>query len=191
VTDEDALDSAGNGGSDPAGAEAVNHVVPNTDLPGPDVSTPLEEDETGHSVPPAPLWAMKDRRHYFGLHGHGDVPRLRENLGTGDEAIYFIDDGNSHCTVGRRVGKSPDGLVYCLVGRIQIDEYEDLMNGTVRISDAFARARDISLCGVYEDEEWISDVILVEHYKNAAEVPAEYLPPSPFMEFAEDLPVDG
>ena len=32
-------------------------------LVGHDVSTPLEEDEPEHTIPPAPLWAMKERRH--------------------------------------------------------------------------------------------------------------------------------
>jgi hypothetical protein len=197
VTEEDALASPGDSQLDPTRPTGTDHVVPVSDLPGPEISTPLEheegeqEDETGHSVPPAPLWAMKDRRHYFALHGHGDVPRIRESFGIGDETLYFIDDGNSHCMLGRRVGKTPDGCVYCLVGRIKMDEYEDLKNGTVRIAEAFSPAHDVSLCGVYEDEEWISEVILVQHYRHASDVPPEYLPPSPFIEFTEDLPTEG
>ena len=35
-------------------------------LVGQDVSTPLEEDETEHTIPPGPLWAMKERRHTNG-----------------------------------------------------------------------------------------------------------------------------
>jgi hypothetical protein len=151
-------------------------------LPDPESSTPLEIHEGGEgSVPPAPLWAMKDRR-------HGSADLIRDVVGTGDGAIYFIDDGNSHCMVGRRVGKTADGCVYCLVGRIKLDRYVDLENGTVQVAEAFADAHDVSLCGVFEDESEASDVILVEHYAHASEIPAEYLPPSPFIEFAEDLP---
>jgi hypothetical protein len=32
-------------------------------LVGHDVSTPLDEDEPEHTIPPGPLWAMKERRH--------------------------------------------------------------------------------------------------------------------------------
>jgi hypothetical protein len=158
-------------------------------LPDPESSTPLEIHEGGEgSVPQAPLWAMKDRRHFFGLPGHGSADLIRDVVGTGDGAIYFIDDGNSHCMVGRRVGKTADGCVYCLVGRIKLDRYVDLENGTVQVAEAFADAHDVSLCGVFEDESEASDVILVEHYAHASEIPAEYLPPSPFIEFTEDLP---
>jgi len=180
------IDASGSPGEEVSDSESSEHVAPVTDLSGPGASTPLEEDESGHSVPPAPLWAMKDRRHFFGLPGHGDVLRMRESVGLGDETIYFIDDGNSHCMVGRRVGKTPDGCVYCLVGRIKIGEYEDISDQTMRIADAFSPAHDISLCGVYEDESWVSDVILVEHYPHPADVPAEYLPGSPFIEFTVD-----
>jgi hypothetical protein len=183
-------DSLGVPDADGSGAEE-EHLAPDDDLSSPGVSTPLEGDEPSNSVPPAPLWAMKDRRHFFGLPGHGDVLPIRESLGSGDETIYFIDDGNSHCMVGRRVGRSPDGCVYCLVGRIKIEEYEDLNNGTVRIADAFSAAHDISLCGVFEDESWVSDVTLFQHYAHSRDVPSDYLPPSPFIEFTEeDQPVE-
>ena len=38
-------------------------AIPPEPLVGHDVSTPLEEDEPEHTIPPGPLWAMKDRRH--------------------------------------------------------------------------------------------------------------------------------
>lgn len=44
---------------------------------------------------------MKDRRHFFGLGGHGDAERIRQALGLGDGTVYFIDDGRSHCMIGR------------------------------------------------------------------------------------------
>jgi hypothetical protein len=159
-------------------------------LPDPESSTPLEIHESDGKVPPAPLWAMKDRRHFFRAPGHGDAEPVRDSLGIGDGALYFIDDGRSHCMVGRRVGKTPDDCVYCLVGRIKLDRYEDLANGTVPLGEAYADAHDISLCGVFEDESDASDVILVEHYAHPSEIPAEYLPPSPFIEFTEDLPTN-
>jgi hypothetical protein len=158
-------------------------------LPDPASSTPLEIHET-ERVPPAPLWAMKDRRHFFGLPGHGDALRIRDSLGDGDATVYFIDDGRTHCVVGRRVGQPPDGCVYCLVGRIKLDRYEALADGTVAVNEAFSDAHDVSLCGVFEDESEASEVILVHHYAHASDVPAEYLPPSPFIDFPDDLPTD-
>ncbi len=152
------------------------------------VTTPLEEREPEGTVPPAPLWAMKDRRHFFGLAGHGDVERIRVCVGQGDGAVYFIDDGHNHCMVGRRVGATLDGCTYCLVGRVTLDRYLQIQNGEVRTEDAFSDAHDISLCGVTEDEATVSEVIAVQHYRHSRDVPSEYLPPSPFIEFTDDLP---
>jgi hypothetical protein len=162
-----------------------------TSLPPGGVSTPLEDEEPEGTIPPAPLWAMKDRRHFFGLPGHGDVERVRSCVGLGDSAVYFIDDGHSHCMIGRRVGASPEGLTYCLVGRVALDRYLQIQNGETPTTQAFSEAHDILLCGVYEDEQMVSEVIAVQHYRHADDVPPEYLPPSPFIEFEDDLPVEA
>ena len=154
----------------------------------PEVSTPLEEDEPEGVIPRAPLWAMKDRRHFFEIGGHGDAERIRRAFGAGDGTVYFIDDGRSHCMIGRRVGSSPDGCVYCLVGRVSLDRYEQIDNGQAAVDDVFADARDIALCGVFEDETMASEVILVQHYPHFDDVPPDYLPPSPFIDFEDDLP---
>jgi len=159
-------------------------------LERPDTSTPLEQEEAGTTIPPAPLWAMKDRRHFWGVAGHGDADRIRARIGDGDATVYFIDDGRDHCMVGRRVGSSPDGSVYCLVGRVPLDLYEDVENGSVAATDAFSHARDIELCSVFEDESLASDVYAVQHYRRGGDVPPEYLPPSPFIEFTDDLPAE-
>ncbi len=66
----------------------------------------------------------------------------------------------------------------------------NLANGTVAVTEAFSDAHDVSLCGVFEDESDASEVILVHHYAHASDVPAEYLPPSPFIDFPDDLPTD-
>ncbi|MGO9340994.1 MAG: hypothetical protein ACLP6E_00535 [Acidimicrobiales bacterium] len=160
-----------------------------TPLPAEGASTPLEDEEPEGTIPPAPLWAMKDRRHFFGLPGHGDAERVRVCVGQGDGAVYFIDDGRSHCMVGRRVGASPEGLTYCLIGRVTSEHYLKTLNGERRLAEAFSDAHDIELCGVYEDETMVSEVIAVEHFRHVDDVPPEYLPPSPFIEFEDDLPV--
>src|ERR1700743_2355685 len=51
-------------------------------LVGHDVSTPLEEDEPEHTIPPGPLWAMKERRHiqWHLVPAHARHERLPECL---------------------------------------------------------------------------------------------------------------
>jgi hypothetical protein len=157
----------------------------------PEVSNPLEQDEPEGTIPPSPLWAMKDRRHFFGARGHGDAERIRAAQGLGDSTVYFIDDGRKHCMAGRRVGSSPDGNVYSLVGRVKLDLYEKIASGEATTTDVFSDAHDICLCGVYEEEGMASDVIVIQHYPHFADVPTAYLPPSPFIEFEDDLPENG
>jgi hypothetical protein len=169
-------------------AEGTSLSTPQTP---PAVSTPLEEDEPEGTIPPAPLWAMKDRRHFFGFRGHGDAERIRRALGLGDSTVYFIDDGRSHCMIGRRVGASPDGCAYCLVGRVTLDRYEQIESAEAMIGDIFSEAHDITLCGVFEEEGMASEVIVVQHYPHFADVPTDYLPPSPFIDFEDDLPENG
>jgi hypothetical protein len=167
-------------------ATANPRVGPPLERPG--SSTPLESEEPEDTIPPAPLWAMKDRRHFWGVAGHGDADRIRARIGEGDATVYFIDDGRDHCMVGRRVGSVPEGSVYCLVGRVPLELYQDVSNGSVPTTEVFSRARDLELCAVFEDEALASDVYAVAHYRRSSDVPPEYLPPSPFIEFTDDLP---
>ena len=153
-------------------------------------STPLELAESEGTIPPAPLWAMKDRRHYSGPRSHVEDMRVRAQLGAGGDALYFIDDGRDHVMMGRRVGQNPERCIYCLIGRLKLEEYQDLENGTKPLEQAFDDARDISLMGVYEDESTSSEVFAVQHYRHARDIPAEYLPPSPFIEFDTDILTD-
>jgi hypothetical protein len=158
-------------------------TLPNT---APAESTPLEihEDLDG-PVPPAPLWAMKDRRHHVEFPGT-EVENdhlIREVVGSGDLALYFIDDGREHCMVARRVGATAEGLVYCLIGRVKIEDYEDLLNANAAPTEIFSKAHDISLCAVSENDADASEVTLIEHYRHSSDIPADYLPPSPFIEF--------
>ena len=81
-------------------------------------ATPLEEDEPEGVIPPSPLWAMKERRHEQWPHLFGHPDRIRACIGSGDAAVYAIDDGKHHCMIGRRVGATTDGCVYSLVARI-------------------------------------------------------------------------
>ena len=62
---------------------------------------------------------MKYRRHGH-LLSRPDA-EIRERYGTGDHAIYVVDDGRKRCVISRAVGTSPDGCTYLLVAQIGID----------------------------------------------------------------------
>jgi hypothetical protein len=88
--------------------------------------------------------------------------------------------------VGRRVGQAPDGCTYCLVARISIYRYLDLANADVLLEEAFSEARDLSLCAVFADEHGASNIVPIQHYKKVGDIPVEYLPPSPFLDFTDE-----
>ncbi|MDR3650194.1 MAG: hypothetical protein P4L20_13955, partial [Acidimicrobiales bacterium] len=158
----------------------------NGEVGGPVVGPDGDSDGEGElDIPPAPLWAMRVRMHSHRHPDPGEEGRIRRRLGTGDDTLYVIDDGLDHCMVGRRVGRASDGCTYCLVARISLDRYTDLEAGDVAPAAAFAESRDISLCGVFEEEQ-AANVVLVQHYTRPRDVPLDYLPPSPFLEFTED-----
>lgn len=168
------------------------HFLPGTEdqafpVTAPENATPLEEDEPEGVIPPSPLWAMKERRHEQLLHLFGHPHRIRACLGTGDAAVYAIDDGTRHCMIGRRVGATLDGCVYSLIARVTKETYEALASGAVDGRGAFLSGSEVGLSGTVEDPG-VSNVFDVDFYEDTADIPHEYLPPSPFLEFAEDLP---
>jgi hypothetical protein len=152
----------------------------------PENATPLEEDEPEGVVPPSPLWAMKERRHEQWFHiGHPE--RIRARVGSGDAAVYVIDDGSHHCMIGRRVGATADGCVYSLIGRVDRAAYQSLASGAIDGRQAFLDASEAGLSGTVEDPG-VSNVFDVDFYQHPDDIPAAYLPPAPFIQFAEDLP---
>jgi|HubBroStandDraft_1064217.scaffolds.fasta_scaffold16271_4 hypothetical protein len=155
----------------------------------PQTSTPLHEDDPESPIPEPALWAMKYRRHL--RLSSRDPERLRERLGDGDGAVYVIDDGGRHTMVSRLVGVDEDGSTYCLVGRISGDSYDRYAVGEGDTNDIFEDARDLALCSVFAVPDAVSNVIVAETYRRVADVPPEYLPPQPFLEFAEDAAEDG
>jgi len=161
-------------------------------LVGKDESTPLDDDEPEGIVPSNPLWAMKIRRHtqWHLIPSHERQERVRDSIGSGDETIYVIDDGPHHVMLGRRVGECAWGCEYSLVGRVTRERYQKLKDHTVSPSDAFEGASGITLCGVAKEEGTLSsNVFDVARYENAAEIPLEYRPGSPFLEFSKDLEI--
>lgn len=161
-------------------------------LVGRDESTPLEEEEPEGVVPPCPLWAMKERRHiqWNLLPRHKRHERVRDCIGSGDEAIYVIDDGAHHVMLGRPVGARPGECEYCLIGRAPRQRYDDLRRHSVRPADAFADAVEITLCGVSVAESVLSsNVFDVTRYERPGDIPVQYLPGAPFITFDRDLEI--
>lgn len=147
----------------------------------------MANEEVGDdAIPPAPLRAMVTRMHSRRGSQPGDEGHIRRQLGTGDETVSVIDDGPDHCMIGRRVGKASDGTVYCLVARISLERYADIVAGEVGLSDVFSDARDVALCGVFDDGQGASNVFVVQRYRHPDDVPEEYLPPGEFIEFTDD-----
>ena len=161
-------------------------------LVGHDVSTPLEEDEPEHTIPAGPLWAMKERRHiqWHLLPAHEQHDRIRECLEADDYTVYCIDDGRHHAMIGRRVGVSPTGCEYSLIGRISLVRYEDLRDEVVPVADCFDTATELRLCGVAVEEAIRSSNLFdVAIYDSIDEVPDDYRPGSPFHHFHQDLEI--
>ena len=152
----------------------------------PENATPLEEDEPEGVIPSSPLWAMKERRHEQWFH-FGHPERVRACVGTGDAAVYVIDDGSHHCMLGRRVGATLDGCEYSLIARVGKDTYESLASGAIDGRHAFLAAHEAGLSGTVE-APGVSNIFDVDFYQHPDEIPEEYLPPSPFIEFDRDLP---
>jgi hypothetical protein len=164
--------------------ESVGSTDP---IAAPADATPLEEDEPEGIIPPSPLWAMKDRRHEQWLFfGHAD--RLRLAVGSGDAAVYVMDDGKHHRMIGRRVGASLDGVVYSLVARVDRATSDALVSGAISGAEAFARSHEAGVVATAEGEG-VSNLFDIDHYARPDEIPAEYLPPQPFIEFRQDLPL--
>jgi hypothetical protein len=161
-------------------------------LVGHDVSTPLDEDEPEHTIPPAPLWAMKERRHiqWHLLPAHERHERIRECLEADDYTLFCIDDGRHHAMIGRLVGSSPSGCEYTLLGRISRDRYEELRDEAVPIGSCFDTATEMRLCGVAVEEDIRSSNIFdVSTYESIDQVPDDYRPGSPFHHFRQDLEI--
>ncbi len=150
-------------------------------------ATPLEEDEPEGLIPPSPLWAMKDRRHEQWMHLFGHPDRIRSAVGSGDDAVYAIDDGKRHCMIGHRVGQTRDGCVYSLTARVTKETFQSLASGAISGKQAFLDSTEAGLSGTVE-EPGVSNVFDVDFYQRPEDIPPEYLPPAPFIEFAQDLP---
>lgn len=152
----------------------------------PEDATPLEEHEPEGTIPASPLWAMKERAH-GGIHIFGHPARIRAAVGSGDAAVFAIDDGPKHCMIGRRVGATTDGCVYSLIARVDLATWQALASGAIDGPAAFLAAHEAGLSGTIETDG-VSNVFDVDWYDQPTDIPADYLPPAPFRTFANDLP---
>jgi len=172
-------------------ADGQLHFEPGTaagtfPVAAPENATPLGEDEPEGTVPASPLWAMKERAH-GGIHLFGHPARIRAVAGHGDGRVYAIDDGPHHCMVGRPVGATTDGCVYSLVARVDLATWQACASGAIDGGRLFLDAHEAGLSGTV-DTNGVSNVFDVDWYASPADIPAAYLPPAPFVTFAEDLP---
>jgi hypothetical protein len=155
-------------------------------LSEPKRSTPLGAGESEDSMPAVILWAMRYLRHgWFNTPPDSDPVRWQSGEEDKHSAVYVIDDGHDHCMVARFVGSSPGGCTYCLVTRTKRLDFEDVRYGRTQAATLFSFGRSFSLCGVVEGS--ISNVVRVAEYRRYRDVPADYLPPSTFIQFAESL----
>jgi hypothetical protein len=65
--------------------------------------------------------------------------RIRECLEADDYTLYCIDDGRHHAMIARRVGASPSGCEYTLLGRISRHRYEELRDEVVLLVTALTQ----------------------------------------------------
>jgi hypothetical protein len=146
-------------------------------------STPLEETNDESLLPRYALWSMKYLQH-GGFFSRSEW-QIRECFGDGNNAVYVMDDSRKSCLISRKVGEGSDGATYCLVARMPIASYEQLVDG-VSPQIIFAGARDFSLCAVFDAIDAVSNVSVVESFDNFDDVPSTYLPPHPPVEFEGD-----
>ena len=182
------------GGSPPRPGEInlPGGVVASEPLVGTGSSSPLEEDEPEGTIPPCPLWAMKERRHiqWHLLPSHNRHARIRDVVGSGDEAVYVIDDGGRHVMLGRRVGAVRGECEYCLLGRVALEVYEDLRQGRLPLTNAFDDADELVLCGIaVEEDVRSSNIFDVARYQGINDVPSQYRAGAAFLNLDEDLDI--
>jgi hypothetical protein len=146
----------------------------------PKQSTPLEETNDESLIPRYALWSMKYLRH-GGFFGRSEW-KIRECFGDGSDAVYVMDESRKSCLISRKVGEDSGGTTYCLVARTAIASYEQLIDG-VSSQVIFAGACDFSLCAVFDAIDAVSNVSVVESYDTSDDVPLNYLPPHPPVEF--------
>ncbi len=152
---------------------------------------PSPLDESDSPLPEPALLAMKDRRHsQWGkfLTGESDQD-LEMIFGEGDATLYAIGDRKHHAMISRIIGHSPS-CVYVLVGRISMDNLNNLADATLTTTNAFGMAEEIELVGVSVlDSIATANIIEVARYGDASEIPGDYAVGKKQHAFAQDLEI--
>jgi len=130
---------------------------------------------------------MKERAH-GGIHIFGHPARIRAHAGEDSGRVYAIDDGPHHCMIGRPVGQSGDGgCIYSLIARVDLPTWQSCASGAIDGRQLFLASHEAGLSGTV-DTNGVSNIMDIDWYESPEEIPAEYLPPAPFIEFPQDLP---
>jgi hypothetical protein len=142
--------------------------------------------------------AMKNLQHHQvkAEPGQEDPPY---SFGSADATLYAIKDGVRRLMIGRAVGRDGGGCIYCLVGTSPPTLLARLDTGEVAPTEAFDDAAELTLCSVFQADHAprlhsrlaarnrpVSNVVLVQHYKRIQDVPMEYRPGQPFLQFADE-----
>jgi len=161
---------------------------PGRTVPDDHIDDPGSRDVTAPpraSIDSAVLGAMRTRKHSLSGAASDDAGPTEGRLGSGDAAVYVLEDGRDHFMIGRAVGEDGDGCIYCLVARITLDRLSELQEGGAASETAFTGSRDLSLSSVFVDDR-ASNVVVIQHYDRIEDVPSEYRPPSPFLLFTDE-----
>jgi len=149
------------------------------------------EDATPGPLPQEALVAMKDRRHsQWGKILTGEVgDDLELIIGEGKSTVYVIGDRKHHAMISRLIGTSTS-CTYVLVGRITMDQLNELVNGSLAPQHAFDAAAEIEVVGVaILPGIATANIIEVARYEDAGFIPAEYRVGHALHHFARDLEI--
>jgi len=120
-------------------------------------------------------------------------------FGFGDDTLYAIEDGVKRLIIGRGVGRDDEDCIYCLVGTSSPALLAMLDTGEVAPTEAFHDATELTLCSVFQADDApsrhfrlnalnrpVSNVVVVQHFKRIQDVPVEYRPGQPFLQFTDE-----
>ena len=106
-------------------------------------------------------------------------------FGSGNSTLYALEDGGDRLMMGRGVGEDGEGCIYCLVGAGSLALLAMLETGELSPAEAFDDAGELTLCSVYQDGQ-VDNVVMVQHYRVIQDVPVEYRPGQPFLQFTDE-----
>lgn len=143
--------------------------------------------------------AMENLRHHQIRAEPGQEDDPLYCFGSGDVMLFAIEDGIKRLIIGRGVGRDGEGCIYCLVGTSSPALLAMLDGGEMAPSEAFNDAAELTLCSVFQADHTprrhfrlsalnrpVSNVVLVQHYKRLQDVPVEYRPGQPFLQFTDE-----